>query len=140
MNSKDKSVVSVLSVAASALALICFVTGRTSLSSFVSPQLSPASSPITPPSTSAGSSTSAAQTESTLTQAAFFVHFHHLPGHGTDDYEADDTEQDRQNLITALETYIASASDKPQEKKRLARAQDLRHQLGVMHLSASPIN
>ena len=139
MNSKDKSVVSVLSVAASALALICFVTGRTSLSSFVSPQSSPVSAP-SPATTPTSSTPSTAQTESILTQAAFFVHFHHLPGHGTDDYEADDTEQDRQNLITALETYIASASDKPQEKKRLARAQDLRHQLGVMHLSASPIN
>ena len=140
MNSKGVGVVSVLSLAASALAVVCFVTGRTTLSDFVAPHSSPASAasaPISAPApVSAGPS--AGQTERMLTQAAFSCITITFQGHGTDDYDADDTEQDRQTLITQLETYIAFASDKPQEKKRLTRAQGLRHLLGQMHPAASP--
>ncbi len=140
MNSKGIGVVSVLSLAASALAVICFVTGRTTLSDFVAPHSSPASAASAPSPAPAPVSAgpSAVQTEQMLSQVAFFVHYNHLPGHGTDDYDADDTEQDRQTLIAQLEMYIAFASDKPQEKKRLTRAQVLRHLLGQMHPAAPP--
>ena len=134
MDKKDRSVVSVLSLAASAIALICFITGRTTLWDFLSPHSAPASaSPARAASpVPAAPSFSTAETEKTLSQAAFFVHFGHLPGHGTDDYDADDTEEDRQKLVGVLETYVAAAQNQPKEKARLARAQALLHQLGKM--------
>ncbi len=135
MNSKDIGVVSVMSLAASALAVICFVSGRTKLSDFVAPHSAPAAAPpaLSSPPAAQNAGTSPAETEKMLSQAAFFVHYGHLPGHGTEDYDADDTEQDRQILVSKLETYIASAPDQPQEKKRLAHAQNLCHLLGQMH-------
>lgn len=147
MNTKDRNVVSVLSLAASAIAVICFVTGRTSLSDFTPGRSAAApasvvSLPSRPPAP-INPVVQSAQTEQMLAQAAFFVHYGHLPGHGTDDYDADDTENDRQKLIGDLETFIASASvglaqkDNSQQKKQLARAQSLHHALGQMKPAAS---
>ena len=135
MDKKDKNVVSVLSLAASAIALICFITGRTTLWDFLSPHSAPASAAPVQAASAAppASGPSTAETEKTLSQAVFFVHFGHLPGHGTDDYDADDTEADRQTLVSDLETYVAAAQNHPKEKARRARAQTLLHQLGKMH-------
>ena len=132
LNVRGKGVVSVLSVAASALAVICFVTGRTTLSDFVSPAHSAASPPVV------SAASTRTQTEQLFSRAAFFVHYGHLPGRGTDDYDADDTEDDRQSLIAGLESYIASAPGGLPGKagaagrKSLARAQSLRQALTEM--------
>ena len=136
MNSKDKGVVSVLSLAASAIALICFVTGRSTLSDFVSPHTA-SPSPSSAPGSAPASPAPVAQTEQTLTQAAFFVHYGHPPGRGGDDYDPDDRESDRQKLVGALETYVAAAQSLPQERSRLARAQALLHQLSKVRSPAA---
>ena len=134
-NSRGTGVVSVLSLAASAPAVICFVTGHTTLSSFLSP-----SSALPAPMVSAAPTQT--QTEQLFSQAAFFVHYGHLPGRGSDDYDADDIEDDRQRLIAELESYIVSVPVGPPGKagavvrESLARAQSLRHALAEMKPSS----
>ena len=144
MDSKDKSVVSVLSLAASAIAVICFVTGRSTLSDFLSPHPASATAPrfLTTPGASGPVSASpsmAEQTEQMLVQTAFFIHEGHPAGRGGDDYDADDHEDDRQKLISSLERYIVAAQRLPQERGRLARAEALLRQLNKMHPAPSPI-